>query len=213
MPITVRRILAIICIVLGFAFYANAEEISISANGLLLKAYYDSTDVENLWLKGMRVDWKTGIAIRKANNPKTTHCSAFVAATLLKKNIYIARPPEYKRKNLANNQYDYLESAKAIRDGWVETINNIKDVQAKANDGFFVVAVTRNYNRSGHIALIYPSHVKEDDLIKNGPMLIQAGSKNKIGITLKKGFRNHYKNFSDLKVRYYYNGNIIEKSS
>ena len=117
------------------------------------------------------------------------------------------RPPEHKTNNLANAQYDYLDSQKAKFDGWNRIQGTYEDIQEKANEGYFVVAVIKNQNPEdpGHIAFIYPQDANLSELMNNGPYLIQAGHVNAKGISLRKGFEKHYKEFLKLEAMFYFN--------
>ncbi len=209
-----RRALCVLCIwaLIIMPEVSLSQTIPLSERGRALKKHYDQANVENLWLKGYQVDWETGQSLKKAHHPKTTHCSAFVAALLKRNGLYILRPPEHMTKNLANAQYDYLETEKAKEDGWVKLNGMYQDIQRKANEGYFVVAVVKNKNveRSGHIALVYPMEVREQEVKENGPYVIQAGHLNGKGISLKKGFEKHYKDFSKFRAAFYYNSRKYE---
>ena len=176
-----------------------------TASGLALQQYYDSFDLKHRWQKGYRIDWLTGQSIRPANNPHSTHCSAFVAHVLQQQHIYLLRPPEHPLKLLANAQWDYLQSPTATQAGWLALNNDYEHIQDMANQGYFVVAVVKNRQQDapGHIALIYPMAYQSSDIQTNGPYVIQAGSINDQGISLIKGFSHHRKDLDKLKFYYY----------
>ena len=49
-----------------FPYIITAQEIGLSPNGKALKQYYDTLNIENLWLKGDRINWETGETIKRA---------------------------------------------------------------------------------------------------------------------------------------------------
>ena len=200
------RVIFLILFVSSIFVYSESV-LELSNNGIELKKYYDSFDISNLWIMGQRIDWESGKSLGTSNNKKATHCSAFVAAALKNKGIYILRPPEHKTKDLANSQFDWLNTKEAIDLGWtkIDGENRYKLVQNLANQGYFIVAVFRNKDdkKPGHIALIYPGILSDDELINNGPLLIQAGHINGKGITLRKGFEKHIEDWNTNNIEFY----------
>ena len=165
---------------------------SITSNGRKLIQILDSSHVEELWLKGYRVDWETGQPLAVSKNPKSTHCSAFAASIAKKMGIYLLRPPEHKSTLLANAQYDWIQTSSAEKEGWTK-VNDGLTAQNEANKGNLVITIFKNPDetRPGHISIIRPA-VKSIKLItKEGPQTTQAGGTNAFSIPLKHGFGNH----------------------
>ena len=67
----------------------------ISPAGLKLATELDAMHVDQLWLPGLSVNWRTGKPTEKlVLHPKEeTHCSAFAAAAAEKLGVYLLRPP------------------------------------------------------------------------------------------------------------------------
>jgi hypothetical protein len=176
------------------------QTIQLNNNGIKLRQFYLSQNVENLWLPGHHINWETG----EPDNPNATkniktHCSVFVASVCKQKNIYILRPPDHSQSMLANAQFDWLFSADTNNKGWHQIKDSIYEkAQELANKGFVVIAVYKNPNRkkSGHIALVMPMEKSGDDLTMEGPSLIQAGRINCNNISLKKAFKKHISNWT-----------------
>ncbi len=180
----------------------------ITTSGAHLEYLIDNSNVENLWLAGWRVDWETGQEINP-NNPYRksvgTHCSAFTASFAKKLGIYLPHPPEYSHILLANTQYEWLHSEKAIELGWT-AIDTAEQAQLNANQGKFVVAVfaNPNPNKPGHIVIIRPSLKNLQKLNEFGPQATQAGEKNFVSITVKNAFKYHPGAWPN-GIRYYAN--------
>ena len=193
-------------------FAAIAQTVfTVSDSGAALRKYYQSLDVEHLWLRGHHINWETGIpdSSTTQHNIKT-HCSVFVAAALKRKNIYILRPPDHSQTLLANAQYDWLRTRTAERTGWYELSgNSVADVydsaQIYANEGFVVAAVFQNSDerKSGHIALVMPGEVSSEMLDEEGPLLIMAGHKNSENIYLKEGFEKHISQWPEPDIKFF----------
>lgn len=200
-----KLIVLLVFLLLSGSWPLAAQGAALTPEGLFLKSYYDSLNVEQLWGKGLKVDWESGEALRQSRNRHTTHCSAFVAAILKRNSLYILRPPEHKLKNLANAQWEYLQGEQAQRDGWKRILGNYEDIQDLANQGYFVIAVLKSHNpeKPGHIAFVYPYLHESVCLGQTGPYLIQAGFINAKGIPLLKGFERHTESLDTLQ--FYYN--------
>jgi hypothetical protein len=178
--------------------------------GRSLKEFYLSLQVESHWISGQHVDWETG----EPDNPTAdqdihTHCSAFVASACKKLNIYILRPPEHPIQLLANAQYDWLLSTEARQKGWEEIPDG--DIYLKAQDmankGYVVIAICRNNNqlKPGHVALVRPAEINQEDLESSGPILIMAGTHNFNYISLKSAFSSHISGWPEREILFYYN--------
>ena len=198
------------------AFSAFAQSMmNIDASGIKLLKFYKQLNVENLWQKGVHVNWETG----EADNPNATkniktHCSSFAAAACKHLHIYLLRPPEHKESLLANAQYEWLSTEEAAKDGWEKLpSNDYKTIQEKANSGFVVIAVWKNPSPhlSGHIALIMPQNIDAEKLSEKTIKIIQAGRINSSHISLEEGFKKHIKSWQNSTIVFYYNQHKIEE--
>lgn len=187
--------------------------LKIEPAGASLLQYYQGLNVENLWLKGVHVNWETG----EPDNPEATknvktHCSSFAAAACKKLNIYLLHPPEHKVTLLANAQYDWLQSNEGYQRGWrsVSTSDFIQ-IQQLANSGHVEVAVWKSpeSNKSGHIALVIPQEIYDSNLTENTILMIQAGGTNSSAVPLKKAFKNHIHSWPDNDIVFYYNISVM----
>jgi hypothetical protein len=161
--------------------------------------------VEEHWIAGAIVDWKTGEPTGQPVNDegKHTHCSQFAASACDRLNIYLLRPPEHRATLLANAQYDWLPSEGGSK-GWMPVADGAA-AQAAANRGEVVVAVYKNADpkKSGHVAIIRPSTKSEAEIKAEGPQVTQAGGTNRNSTSLKQGFANHPHAFADHEIRFY----------
>jgi glutamine amidotransferase-like uncharacterized protein len=153
-------------------------------------------EVERLWKAGVIVDWRTGFPTGRELKPgdrgNHTHCSQFVAAACERVGVYILRPPEHSAVLLANAQFEWLSDGRGAAAGW-HRLEGASAAQESASAGKLVVAVVRNPEPSkpGHIALVRPG-VKDARLLEEeGPDVMQAGSRNRNSVPLRKGFSNH----------------------
>lgn len=182
---------------------AGADE--ITAEGKKMAESLDSMNVEQLWEPGRSVAWKTGKLLEKQGEfrKSNTHCSAFVAATCLKMDVYILRPPEHETKGLANAQAEWLASKKGHESGW-KHVKNEMEAQHLANHGQLVVAAFKetNADRNGHIAIVRPSDKSAERIKQEGPQIIQAGATNHNSTSAKEGFKHHAGAFPD-GIKYY----------
>ena len=198
------RVYCVLVVTLACGFFAVVNADEITAEGKKLAETLDSMDVEHLWLPGHSVAWKTGKPLKNPGEfrKSNTHCSAFVAATCLKMDVYILRPPEHETKDLANAQAEWLAS-KGHDTGWTSLKNGI-EAQHRANQGQLVVAVFRESDpeRHGHIAIIRPASRPAEKIQHEGPLVVQAGSTNANSTSLKEGFKHHHAAFPD-GVKYY----------
>lgn len=190
-------------VVLGCLASAGSAEV-ITPAGKKLAQTLDSMDVEHLWEPGRSVAWKTGKLLEKQGEfrKSNTHCSAFVASTCLKLDVYILRPPEHETKNLANAQADWLP-AKGVESGW-KHVSGEMEAQHLANHGHLVVAAFKESqpDRHGHIAIVRPSDKSAAAVQSEGPQIIQAGAANRNSTSVKEGFKHHAGAFPN-GVRYY----------
>lgn len=171
--------------------------------GKKLAAALDAMHVDQLWLSGGVVDWKTGVTqSTPADGKKHTHCSAFVAAACMRLGVYILRPPEHSATQLANAQYDWLRQ-EGKKHGWT-LVKTAKTAQHLANQGKLVVATFKEVGgQPGHIAIVRPSAKSDEAIAAAGPQIIQAGMHNYTSTSLNQGFKNHPAAWRDGKVRYY----------
>ncbi len=184
------------------AVQAAAE---ITPEGQHLATVLDSMHVEEHWISGAIVDWRTGDPTGKAvtDNGKHTHCSQFTAAACEKLGIYILRPPEHGAVLLANAQFDWLPT-EGREKGWTPVADGVA-AQDLANRGQVVVAVCQNADpkKSGHIAIVRPGKKTPQQIAAEGPDVIQAGGTNYNCTSLKRGFANHPDAFPKGEIRFY----------
>jgi len=159
-------------------------------------------EVENRWLPGDPVDWRTG-DYDPAALPLRSHCSAFVAAACARFDVYILRPPDHPESLLSNAQCEWLASAGAEH-GW-EPVTDGTRAQRLANRGHLVVACYKNPDEeaSGHIAVVRPSAKRRALIEAEGPDVIQAGGVNYEETSLVNAFRFHPGAWSQGLIRYY----------
>lgn len=199
------RIITRFFALLSLAFAASAFAApEISAEGRRLAETLDSMRVEEHWIAGAIVDWRTGDPTAKVitDHGKHTHCSQFAAALCEKLGIYILRPPEHSAVLLANAQYIWLPGEGRAQ-GWTPVADGVA-AQDLANRGQVVVAVCQNADpkKSGHIAIIRPGAKTPEQIATEGPDVTQAGGKNFSCASLKRGFANHPDAFPN-GIRYY----------
>jgi hypothetical protein len=175
----------------------------ITEKGKNLAAFLDRLDVEHKWLSGRYVNWETGEALDKpvTDGGPHTHCSAFTAAACRRLGIYILRPPEHSAEQLANAQFDWLPD-EGKKEGWKRVAGPL-DAQSLANRGYIVVAVCKEKERSGHIAIIRPSSKSAEEIEKEGPQIVQAGGTNYNSAALLRGFGNHRNAWTEKRITYY----------
>jgi glutamine amidotransferase-like uncharacterized protein len=161
-----------------------------------LWALLEGMEVERLWKPGVIVDWRTGFAtgrpLKTGDRGNHTHCSQFVAAACERLGVYILRPPEHSAVLLANAQFEWLSDERGAASGW-SRLDDAAAAQEAASAGKLVVAAVRNPDpaKPGHIALVRPGAKGRELLEQEGPDVMQAGSKNRNAIPLRKGFSNH----------------------
>ena len=182
-----------------------ASAVPISAEGEKLVAFLDAMHVEEHWIAGAIVDWRTGEPTGQPikDDGKHTHCSQFAAAACERAGVYLLRPPEHRDTLLANAQFDWLPAEGAQR-GWF-AVPDGKAAQELANRGNLVVAVCKNPDakKPGHIAIVRPK-VKTEALLKTeGPEVTQAGGNNYNACSLKEGFRNHRAGYENGQIRFF----------
>jgi hypothetical protein len=188
---------------LGAAHPALAADVTPA--GQKLTKFYDSLNVEAHWIAGIHVDWQTGDPDGSPENlpGRHTHCSAFVASAAQKLGVYILRPPEHGQALLANAQSEWL-AGRGSGAGW-RPLKDAAEAQSAANRGLLVVASYHNHrdNKPGHIAIVRPGAKSAEELISEGPDVIQAGAQNYAKISLVGGFAGHPHAWEDQEVQFY----------
>jgi hypothetical protein len=183
-------------------FLQGAE---IGSGGRQLLVFLDSLQVEQRWIAGAHVNWRTGEPDGKSVSATGahSHCSALVAAACEKLGVYILRPPEHSQTLLANAQYDWLIEHGA-EEGWIP-VRGAAEAQNDANRGMLVVAAYRNSRtrEPGHIAIVRPSDRSEKSVRDDGPQVFQAGQENYASAPLKVGFRHHPDAWKREEVRFF----------
>lgn len=192
--------------------------IGINAAGLTLQNFYLSMDVENNWLAGHHVNWETGQPdMPESQHGNKTHCSAFAAAVCKKAGVYLLSPPEHGQILLANAQFDWLQTAAAVKAGWHELNGEDRylKAQALANAGKIVIAICRNADpkEPGHAALIMPKERTVKILMNQGPEIIMAGTHNHNYISLRNGFHSHIPDWPEQEIKFYVQELPIKLSS
>ena len=192
-------------------FVFGQDTLQLSQQGEKLRSFYLQQNVQTKWLAGHHINWETGEPdMPEATSGIRTHCSAFVASVCKQSDIYILRPPEHSQILLANAQCDWLDSKDGAQSGWIKIENNVLwEAQKLANEGYIVVACSKNTNRHkpGHIAFIMPTLSTSEKIRENGPLLIQASNINADNVAFRKGFRSHIIDWNEpgLLVSFYYN--------
>jgi hypothetical protein len=179
--------------------------------------------VEQLWLAGSPIDWRSGEAVGPPNPAPGghTHCSAFAASVADRLGVYLLRPPEHGQQWLANAQEQWLngiwnERGMRARDaGWLRigalsAPDSSERAIARANDGHLVVAVyfqppENGRIRSGHIAIVRPSEKPPGLVASEGPDVIQAGGRNHRVVALRDGFADHKAGWRNGTIEYFRN--------
>jgi hypothetical protein len=196
---------ALTTLLLAFTFTRLCLATPITAEGEKLIRVLDSMHVEEHWIAGAIVDWRTGDPTGKpiTDNRKHTHCSQFATAVCEKLGVYLLRPPEFRGALLANAQYDWLADQGRAK-GWAPVADG-RTAQELANAGTLVVAVYKNPDptKSGHTAIIRPSTKSIAEIRLEGPQVTQAGGTNRNSCSLKQGFGNHPNAFKDDEIRFF----------
>ena len=177
----------------------------ITPAGEQLAKTLDSMHVEQLWLAGRQVDWRTGEPNGKiyTNALSHTHCSAFAAAAAEKLGVYLLRPPEHSAVLLANAQQDWLCN-QGTNEGW-QPVKSPLAAQQLANAGQLVIVTYKSPDKKkpGHIAIVRPSNREEAAIVAEGPEIIQAGANNYTRTTVKVGFKHHPGAFENGQLLYF----------
>jgi hypothetical protein len=177
----------------------------ISPAGKHLIEVLDSMHVEEHWLAGRKVEWRSGEPIGEMEKKyeNHTHCSAFAAAAAEKLGVYLLHPPEHSVVLLANAQQDWLKAG-GTNQGW-HLVESPVMAQKLANQGQLVVVSCKNPDPKipGHIAIVRPFVKTEAQIAAEGPQVIQAGKYNHPSTTTKDGFKNHPGAFENKQLLYF----------
>jgi hypothetical protein len=192
---------ALVLVALAPVAWASGDK----ADGHRLGVFLDGLQVESRWPAGEHVDWRTGLPDGKVEHfeGKHTHCSAFVASAAEQLGVYILRPPEHGQMLLANAQYDWLRD-RGPEFGW-RPVTDGYEAQRAANRGYLVVATYKNHDaeKPGHIVIVRPSGETREQILSDGPEVIQAGGHNYNRTTLRHGFSSHPGAWENHEIRYY----------
>lgn len=183
----------------------------ISADGIKYIKFLNDLHVDILWLNGEHINWFTGVADSpNATKDIKSHCSSFVASVAKRLNIPLLNPDQRSKGQqlLANDQDKWLDEKGISLFGWVK-LDSAENAQTLANEGQLVVAIVSGATpkKAGHIAIVRPSIKSTNDLLQNGPEIIQAGEENYIETNLATGFKHHpgaWDGNGSGKVRFYY---------
>lgn len=208
-----RSLLYVLTCVLVFGGLLSAGAGEITPAGRQLGQVLDSMHVEQLWLAGRQVDWRTGEPNGKVytNSTSHTHCSAFAAAAAERLNIYLLHPPEHSAFLLANAQQDWL-CGEGTNDGW-RPVQSPIEAQQLADKGLLVVVTYKSPDpqKPGHIAIVQPSAKSDEKILAEGPDIIQAGARNYTRTTAREGFKHHPGAFEHDQLRYFCHVISLEK--
>ncbi|MDB6140703.1 MAG: hypothetical protein JWO94_3775 [Verrucomicrobiaceae bacterium] len=204
LPPLMKSSLVLLAVVLAAPLRGLAAE-PVTAAARHLNEVFDGMHVQEHWIAGAIVDWRTGDPTGKAvvDEGKHTHCSQFAAAACDKLGIYLLHPPEHSSVLLANAQFDWLPNQGNAR-GWTPVPDGAA-AQDHANKGEVVVAIYKSADpkKSGHVAIVRPGEKTAAEIAKAGPEVIQAGGHNYEHATLKQGFANHPDGFPKGLIRFY----------
>jgi hypothetical protein len=177
----------------------------VTADGNRLASVLDDLKVEEHWIAGAHVKWRSGEPDGKevGESGVHSHCSVFVAAASERLGVYILRPPEHSQTFLANAQSDWLADEGEAH-GWTP-VDTPEEAQRDANAGMLVVAVykTKSASAAGHIAIVRPGNKSASLLGTEGPDIIQAGVENYASTSLRNGFQHHPGAWSRRRIRFY----------
>ncbi|HXY36270.1 MAG TPA: hypothetical protein VEI07_18685 [Planctomycetaceae bacterium] len=167
----------------------EGQGLPISRTGAILAERLDGMDVENHWLPGQDVSWKTGNPVDDNPGP-ASNGSEFVAAVCARMKVVIAEPvPE---NFFPDMQYDWLVDV-GTASGWVAVGGDV-EAQLLANQGWVVVAAwkapTQTSDRSldGQMGIVHPDSKPVEAVADRGPTITVAGQQNYANIALKDSF-------------------------
>jgi hypothetical protein len=167
----------------------EAQGLPISRAGAVLAERLDGMDVENHWLPGQDISWKTGNSVDDNLGPASNGCQ-FVEAVCARLKVVMAEPvPE---NFYPDSQYDWLVN-EGTGHGWVAVGGDV-EAQLLANQGWVVVAAwkspTSSSDRStdGQTAIVHPDSKPVEMVADRGPAITVAGLQNHASIALKDSF-------------------------
>jgi hypothetical protein len=166
---------------------APRQGLPVSAEGAALAALLDGMDVENHWIAGQPVDWKTGNAVDRDGT--TNNGGALVAAIAAR--VKVPMPPPVLENFAAGEQYDWLLDQGPAK-GWV--LVGDMEAQLLANQGWLVIAAWKDpapagaRELTGQTAIVRPDGRPAAEIHTRGPRIIEAGPRNHNNIALKDGF-------------------------
>jgi hypothetical protein len=168
---------------------------AIGPGGERLATLLDSLDVEHRWLAHQHVNWETGEADRSAEYAgpaKSTHCSAFAAAVGARLGVYMLRPPQHGQNLLASAQTRWFASPAGQAAGW-RAVDGMQTAQILANQGELVVISYESPNPKtpGHIVIVRPSLKTAAQFAIEGPLVIQAATRNSASRPAATSFNAH----------------------
>jgi hypothetical protein len=167
----------------------EGERFPISRAGVILAQRIDGMDVENHWLPGQDVSWRTGNPVNDEPGPSSNGCE-FVAAVCSRLKVVMAEPaPENFNPD---SQYDWLVN-EGTGSGWVALGGDV-EAQLLANQGWVVVAAWKSSEHAsdrslnGQTAIVHPNSAPVEAVADHGPTITVAGPQNHANIALKDGF-------------------------
>jgi hypothetical protein len=167
----------------------EGQGLPISRTGALLAERLDGLDVENHWLPGQDVSWKTGNAADDNPGP-ASNGGQFVAAVCARMKVVMAEPvPE---DFFPDMQYDWLVD-EGTASGWVAVGGDV-EAQLLANQGWVVVAAWKSptpagdRSLDGEMAIVHPDSRPVEAVADRGPTITAAGQQNHADIALKDSF-------------------------
>ena len=165
------------------------EGLPISAQGAILAQRLDGMDVENHWLPGQDVSWRTGNPVNDDPGP-SSNGSQFVAAVCARLKVVMAEPAS---NNLyPDSQYNWLVN-EGTGSGWVALGGDV-EAQLLANQGWVVVAAWKSStpasdrSMAGQTAVVHPNGAPVEAVADRGPAITVAGPQNHSNIALKDAF-------------------------
>jgi hypothetical protein len=203
--VTSTRWIALLLVLVPVACDADEDTLPVLRGGTELGRFLDAMQVEEHWIAGHHVNWRTGdpdgrpVPAEGAHS----HCSAFVAAAATRLGIDILRPPDHSQILLANAQCRWL-SAEGEERGWQPVATPLEAQQA-ANRGELVVAcwIDPDPKLPGHIAIVRPDALSRRRIDTEGPQITQAGIENFRSASLARGFRHDPRAWADRAIRFF----------
>ena len=165
------------------------EAMPIAKAGVALAAVLDGLDVENNWLPGKSVNWKTGKVVEDSESGPASNAGAFVAALCNRMKVPMLAVSD--TGVWPTDQYEWLIDA-GKRKHWMKV--GEAEAQFLANQGWVVIAARKNMAEpgersiAGQTAIVRPDSQPVGELHKRGPNISMAGFKNYKNISIKDGF-------------------------